>query len=213
MHVAELKEQILSLRYENKLLTVEHNSLLADLDAFKVKNPDLLTELEAELALIEEKLGAKKKQRTQALANKNISRADFFEAEVQTLYRKLIKQVHPDISKNIKAAKLAQQVTSAYNNANLTELLKLEQEINNNNQPILMLRKEISDISYANSQLKLEIASLKTSAAHLLKCKFEHLENLKQLAVAEAKAALRKKISAARHEFVSKKLSSLASSA
>jgi hypothetical protein len=212
MHVAELKAQIISLRYENKLLTVEHNSLLAELDVFKVKNPDLLTELEAELELIEEKLGVKKKQRTQDII-KNISRSDFFEAEVQTLYRKLIKQVHPDISKNINTAKLAQQVTSAYSNANLAELLKLEQEINNNNQPLLMLRKEISDILNANNLLKTEILALKSSAAHLLKCKFEHLENLKQLAVAEAKAALRKKISAARHEFVSKKLSTLASSA
>lgn len=214
MQVADINQQIISLKYENKLLRVELGALKSDLEIFLAEYLDLVGDLSAELAVLEDKINGcnNKAGAAPIIATKaKMTRTDFFEQEVKSIYRKLVKQVHPDVCKNMGAEQYVQKLSEAYNNTDLLGLLKLEQEICKQSEPLLMQRKTYNALVDANYELKLEIEELKNDPAYLLKCKFEHLGQLRQMAIAEVRASLRRKISDARQTLIAKKLDYLES--
>lgn len=120
--------EIIRLKIENIFLRAKLFALENDLKKFVSEYIKSVADLYDELAVIQRQIESY--QNKIALKKPSLQKYHeevSYDAELKKLHRRLVKIVHPDISRSKHAADFTRIINEAYNSRNLAELMRLEQ--------------------------------------------------------------------------------------
>ena len=190
MGAYDLEKEVIDLRVQNRYAAVRLQTIYSEMDHFMRKYYDKVGDLCLKIHEFEAK---QKKYQIKIQADisadtpennyiagfneirprKDISE-ESIEKEAKALHRKLIKTIHPDVSEEkLKAAEYTRMVNEAYNQRNLTELVKLDQLRNSGQATERDLVKQRNNLIDATFDLKIQREQLADNPIYKLMQKFK----------------------------------------
>jgi len=223
-----LEKEIINLRVQNRYAALQLQNTQDEIEHFSAQYYSAIEDICIKLAEFENKISSYHKKiktaqqdmessdlgynniqprQTQVAKLESLKEKISFEREVKSLYRSLIKLVHPDVSEEkLKADEYTLMVNKAYNERNYRQLVELDQLIRSGKATEHELRQQRNKLIDSTFELKMQREGLLENPIYLLSEKFAKADDGGVAMIVDVREKLQQRIADKKRELMDCKL-------